>query len=193
MAENIKLTDGEVMLKVAGYDSQALEELYERYSPLLFTLINRIVENKELAEEVLSDVFVIIWQKIEKFDFKTNNVYTWLVLLARNKALDVLKRNNNPGMLPEYDDEYENEFIIPKLSDSIIPLDLEKILSKNSGITNALNKLTDAQKYVIELAFYHGLKEDDIAKKLNIPAPTVKSKIQITLGNLYKKFAPEIE
>lgn len=192
MAENIKLTDAEVMLKVAGYDSQALEELYERYSPLLFTLINRIVENKELAEEVLSDVIVIVWQKIEKFDFKTNNVYTWLVLLARNKALDVLKRKNNPDNVPEYNDEYENEFIIPKLSDSIVPLDLEKILSKNNGIANALNQLTDAQKYVIDLAFYNGLKEDDIAKKLNIPAPTVKSKIQITLGNLYKKFTTEI-
>jgi len=186
------MTDGEVMLKVAGYDSQALEELYERYSQLLFTLINKILDNREIAEEVLTDVFVIIWQKIEKFDFKTNNVYTWLVLLARNKALDVLKRNNNPGLMPEYNDDYVNEFIIPKLSDSIVPLELEKILSKNTGIANALNKLTDAQKYVIELAFYHGLKEDDIAKKLNIPAPTVKSKIQVTLGNLYKKIATEI-
>jgi RNA polymerase sigma-70 factor, ECF subfamily len=187
------MTDGEVMLKVAGYDSQALEELYERYSQLLFTLINKILDNREIAEEVLSDVFVIIWQKIEKFDFKTNNVYTWLVLLARNKALDVHKRNNNPGLMPEYNDDYVNEFIIPKLSGSIAPLELEKILSKKIGIADALNKLTDAQKYVIDLAFYHGLKEDDIAKKLNIPAPTVKSKIQVTLGNLYKKIAAEID
>ena len=187
------MTDGEVMLKVAGYDSRALEELFERYSSFLFTMINKIVDNRELAAEILSDVFVIVWQKIEKFDFKSNNVYTWLVLLARNKALDTINRRNNPYALPEYSDEYENEYIIPRLADSIVPLDMEKINLKKNGITDALNKLTDAQKYVIELAFYNGLKEDDIARKLNIPVPTVKSKIQVILTNLHKKLIPEIE
>ena len=93
MAENSKMTDSELMLKVAGYDSKALEHLYDRYSPILYTLIKKIVDDKEVAEEVLSDVFVIIWKKIDQFDFKTNNVYTWLITIARNKAIDTLKRN----------------------------------------------------------------------------------------------------
>jgi RNA polymerase sigma-70 factor (ECF subfamily) len=187
------MTDGELMLKVAGYDSNALEELYGRYSPFLFTLINKITGDRESAGQILSDVFVIVWQKIERFDFKSNNVYTWLVLLARNKAIDAIKRRENPAGLPDYNDEYENAHIIPKLAEYIAPLELEKIDSKKDGITDALNKLTDAQKYVVELAFYNGLKEDEIAKKLNIPVPTVKSKIQVILTNLHKKLIPEIE
>ncbi len=57
------------MLKVAGYDSKALEHLYDRYSPLLFTLINKIVEGKETAGDALSDIFVIIWRKSDQFEF----------------------------------------------------------------------------------------------------------------------------
>ena len=79
-------TDAEIMLKVAGYDSKALEQLYDRYSPILYTLIKKIVDDNENAEEILSDVFVIVWRQIDQFDFKTNNVYTWLVTLTRNKA-----------------------------------------------------------------------------------------------------------
>ena len=193
MSANNPLTDAELMLKVAGDDSTALEELYERYSPLLFTLIDKILGNKELAEEVLADVFVIIWRKIEKFDFKTNNVYTWIILLARNKAIDALNRKALSGTFPEYDDNYEDEKILPHLSKVIEPLDLSKIMENSETIISALNNLTDAQKYVVDLAYYNGLKETDIAKKLNIPLPTVKSKIQVTLGSLYKKFVIEVD
>jgi len=67
-------TDAEIMLKLAGYDSQALKQLYDRYSSMLYALIRKIIPNKELAEEVLSDVFVITWKQMDQFDFKSNNV-----------------------------------------------------------------------------------------------------------------------
>jgi len=70
------LTDSEIMLKIAGYDSKALEQLYDRYTPLLYTLIKRIIPDKETAEEVLSEVFVIIWRQIDQIDFKNINIYT---------------------------------------------------------------------------------------------------------------------
>ena len=92
MAFERTLTDGELMMQVAEFDSSALEKLYDRYSTTLFTLINKIVSDKQLAEEILSDVFVIIWNRIDHFDFKANNVYTWLITLAKNKAVDSLKR-----------------------------------------------------------------------------------------------------
>ncbi len=68
MSENNNLSDKELLLKVAGNESKALEELYDRYSPVLFTLISKIVQEKSAAEEILSDIFVIIWQKIDLFD-----------------------------------------------------------------------------------------------------------------------------
>jgi RNA polymerase sigma-70 factor (ECF subfamily) len=182
--ENNSLSDKEVILKVAGYDSKALEELYNRYSPILYTLIKRIIQDAELAEEVLSDIFVIIWRKIDQFEFKTNNVYTWLITLARNKAVDTIVRKRSPELLPEYTDEYENERILPKLSTEIEPLELVKVMSINHAIKDTVSKLTDAQRYVIELAYYEGFNETEIAKKLNIPLPTLKSKIQLAMDRV---------
>ncbi|HEX2866069.1 MAG TPA: sigma-70 family RNA polymerase sigma factor [Ignavibacteriales bacterium] len=183
------LTDLELFRKISQYDSRALETLYDRYSPILFTLIKRIVVEERLAEEVLIEVFAIIWRKIDRFNFSTGNVYAWLVLLSRNKAADYLRRNRpvQRGQAPaveEYTEEYENAFIIPHLSRGIDQLDLESALNVKSNVEVALNRLTDAQKYVIYLAFYEGFTQAAIAEKLNIPLPTVKSKIQIALGNL---------
>ena len=187
MAENNKMSDSELMLKVAGYDSKALEQLYDRYSPIMFTLIQRIVDDKEVAEEVLSDVFVIIWKKIDQFDFKTNNVYTWLITIARNKAIDTLKRNLQKEGVEDYTDKYEEEKILPKLSNSISPLNLEQILNNGEKVKDTINSLTEAQRYVLELSYFEGLNEKEIAAKLKIPLPTVKSKLQLALGILQNK------
>lgn len=186
MSESDYIKDGEIMLKVAGYDSKALEQLYDRYAPIVYTLIKKIVTDKDTAEEILSDVFVIVWRQIDNFDFKTNNVYTWLITLARNKAIDVLKRRSGKS-LPDYDDSYEVEHILPKLSPEIEALELKDVIDKKDKIFAALNSLTDAQKYVLELSFYGGMDQQEIAAKLNIPSVTVKSKLQVAFGNLMQK------
>ena len=179
------LSDIQIMSKVGDYDSKALEELYDRYSPILYSLIKKIVEDKTKAEEVLVDVFVIVWEKKGSSNIPADNVYTWLITLARNKAVDVKRRDENPeeGM-PEYNDDYEDYFIIPRLSETIDPLDLKKALSVKDNFEEALNKLTDAQKFVLYLAYYDGKTQSEIAKQLNIPVTTVKSKIKLSLSNL---------
>lgn len=181
----IGLSDFELMQRVASSDSKALESLYDRYHSLLYTLIKKIVSNTELAEDVLIDVFVIIWRKISYFDFNQGNVYTWLITLARNKAVDAMrrKREENP-VTEEYNDTYENFLIIPRLSKKIEPLDLETVMVLKENIETALQSLTDAQQYVIYLAYYEGLTQSEIAKKLNIPIQTVQSKIKIAMTNL---------
>lgn len=189
MESNSQIPDNELMLKVAGYDSKALEQLYDRYSPLLYTLIKKIVDDKEFAEEILSDVFVIIWRKIDHFDFKSNNVYTWLVTIARNKAIDSLKRKEQKEDLETYDDKFEEDNILPKLSPEINPLELEQILGKIDIVKESINSLTDAQRYVLELSYYEGMDDKMIAEKLKIPLPTVKSKLLLALNILQKKLA----
>ncbi len=179
------LSDIQIMNKVGDYDSKALEELYDRYSPILYSLIKKIVEDKTKAEEVLADVFVLVWKKKNSSNISDANVYTWLITLARNKAVDIRRRDENSeeGM-PEYNDDYEDRFIIPRLSRSIDPLDLNKALSVKDNFEEALNKLTDAQNFVIYLAYYEGKTHSEIAKQLNIPVVTVKSKIKVSLLNL---------
>ncbi len=179
------LSDIQIMSKVGEYDSKALEELYNRYSPILYSLIKKIVGDKTKAEEVLADVFILVWKKKNSSNISDANVYTWLITLARNKAVDIKRRDeNSEDGMPEYNDDYEDYFIIPKLSESIDPLDLNKALSVKDNIEEALNKLTDAQKYVLLLAYYEGKTQSEIAKQLNIPVATVKSKIKLSLSNL---------
>lgn len=186
MTDKINLTDAELMLKIAGYDSRALEQLYDRYAPILYTLIKKIVSDKETAEEILSDVFLIIWRHIDQFDYKTSNIYTWLIMLSRNKAIDVLNRRIGKTM-EEYNLDYEKEKIIPKLSPEIEAVELEEIFSRKDRIERALGSLTDAQKYVLELSYYGGMDEEEIAKKLKIPTLTVRSKLQVAISNLMQK------
>lgn len=178
-----QIKDIELIQRVIERDSKALEALYDKYSPVLFTLINKILGSKEKAEIVLTEIFVIIWQKCDLFNLETQNLFTWLILLTRNKSLDYLRREKGV-QLPEYNDEYENSEIIPKISPEITPLDIEDSFYKRELIYTAMSNLTDAQQYVLSLAFYEGLNENDIAKKLNIPIPTIKSKLRVVLNSL---------
>ena len=184
MRLNADSPDIDVMKRVAAYDSKALEILYDRYSPLLYTLIKKIAVEKSLAEEILTEIFVIIWRRIELFDIYSGNVYTWLVTLARNKAVDTVRRKNENLEMPEYTNDYEINFILPRLSKQIDPLDLATTNAIKDSFEVALNNLTDAQQYVIYLAYYEGLTQTEISEKLNIPYATVKSKIKIASANL---------
>jgi len=193
LAINSNLTDSDLMLRVSNYDSKALEILYDRYSPLLYTLIKKIVGEKELAEEVLIEVFVIVWRKIELYDSKKNNAYTWLVYIARNKAVDVVRRKRGQSGNINYSDEYENRYILPNLSQTIVQLDLHMAMSISGNVENALNNLTDAQQYVLYLAYYEGLTQQQISERLNIPLQTVTAKIKIASNNLRENLLTEGE
>ena len=186
LSESNSVSDSEIMKKIAGYDSKALEQLYDRYTPILYTLIKKIVGNQETAEEVMAEIYVIVWKQIDRFDYKSNNVYTWMVTLARNKAIDVMNRQRGRETR-EYTEEYEREKIVPKLSKEIEAMELEGVLGMREKVETGLDSLTEAQRYVLELSYYEGLDETGIAQKLKIPASTVKSKLQVAISNLMKK------
>lgn len=187
---DIESSDIELIQRISNRDSKALEILYDKYSPILFTLVKRILGDKTKTEEVLADIFVIIWQKSSLFNLNSGNLYTWLINLSRNKALDSLQRDNSL-VTEEYNDEYENDFILPNLSMLIPSNDLEKNFSKHQKIYSAVHNLTEAQQYVLSLAYYEGLTESEIAKKLNIPVLTVKSKIRVALNSVRDNLSKE--
>lgn len=178
------LADRDLLLKIREDDNESIELLFDRYSPILLTLIKKIVENDVVAEEVLFEVFQIIWTKPEYFNNETKNVFTWMVLLARNKAIDKLRRQRGDSELPEYSDQYEIQNIIPNLSPKIKSLEREKIICKLDKISNLFNVLYPDQKFILTEAFYKASDDKVIAKKLNIPAGAVKLKLQFILETL---------
>ncbi len=183
----INLSDKDLMIKIKEADKEAIEILFDRYSPLLFGLIKKIVEDDEIAEEILFEVFEIIWTKPEYFSEENKNVYTWMVMLSRKKAIDKLKRRSNQSDLPDYNPEYEKQNIIPKLSPKIKPLEREKIINKIDKISNLFNVLYPDQKLILTEAFYRASDDKIIAQKLNIPVAAVKLKLQYTLETLMQR------
>lgn len=184
-----QISDGELVLKIAGFNAQAFEQLYSRYSSFLYSLIKKIVGDPKLSERVLLNVFAIFWKRIEFYDATTNNVYTHLTLLTRNRALDVLKRMDEHKLSPAYDDLYEFEKIIPKLSPVIKPISLELALAFGERIRFYKTQLTEVQNLILNMIFFEGLTDEEIAKKLNVPEATIKQKVQTVLGTLMQNLS----
>jgi RNA polymerase sigma-70 factor (ECF subfamily) len=184
LIKNSIITDKEILLKIGKNDLEAFDLLYDRYAPLLYTMIKKISGDKETSEKILTETFLIIWRWAEEFDFVIHNVYTWMVLLARNKAIDSLKRQRGDCSLPEYNDEYEILRILPQISHENESMEREYILKQCDEISAIVNSLTDEQKYLFSLVYYKGMDEKNIAAKLGIPAATVKPQIQYIMGIL---------
>lgn len=179
------LSDSELLARAAEQDMLAFEQLYARYSSLLYSLIKKIISDKETSEKILVEVFLILWKNIE--DIEKENVFTSLILLARNKALDYLGRSGENEKLQEYDEDYERFRILPNLSKEIKSLKLYDALKARYEMGEMIKGLTDAQRYVLSLFYFQGLNEAEISEKLKIPLLTVKSKLQVATDILLEK------
>lgn len=184
-----QITDGELVLKIAGFNAQAFEQLYSRYSSFLYSFIKKIIGDPKLSERVLLNVFAIFWKRIEFYDATTNNVYTHLTLLTRNRAIDVLKRMDEHKLSPAYNDLYEFEKIIPKLSPVMKPISLELAMAFAERIRFYKSQLTEVQNLILNIIIFEGLTDDEIAKKLNVPEATIKQKVQTVLGTLMQNLS----
>lgn len=185
MSKFKELSDLELMREISQFESRALEELYDRYSPLLYTIIKKIAPDEIIANQILVEVFVIIWRKATRFDFHAGNVYTWLITLTRNKAIDTLRRERaSQSTVQFYDDDYEDYFIIPTFTKGMDALDFKTAQTLKPKIEKSLAKLTDTQKYVLHLAYYEGYTADEISDRLNVPVETVRGKVMTALHSL---------
>jgi RNA polymerase sigma factor (sigma-70 family) len=184
--EKLQTSDTELVLQIAGYNSEAFEELYSRYSANIYTLIKEIVSGQKLSEKIILSVFKIFLKQIEFYDVSNDSLFTWLTLIAKNKSIDTLKRAKFGDDMPPYSNDYEVEFILPKLSHSIAPINIEAASEK---IKSYKNHLTEVQNLVLSLVYFEGLDDEEIAKRLNLPVVIVKQKIQSIMGILMQLYA----
>jgi RNA polymerase sigma factor (sigma-70 family) len=188
LSTDFPVSEIELMQRIFESDSDAMEILYSKYAPLLYTFVKKILGDKEAAEKTMGNIFRTLQKKINYFDFETGNSYAWIITLAKNMAVYDLRKKKSCDNDEEEKNEAGNDLIIPHISHLSEPYDLEKALGYKDKIEEALNGLTDAQQYVIYLAFYEGLRQDEIAEKLKIPLQTVKSKTKISLIKFNENF-----
>lgn len=149
-------------------DSNALEELFDRYSPLLYSMVLRIVRAPSDAEDTLQEVWLQVWKRVATFDPRRGTVAAWLVMLARSRALDryrsLASRRNAEGRVDAAPDASP---------DDASTSSAQRQLSER--VTQALGQLAPQQRQVIEIAYFEGLSQTEIAARLNAPLGTVKS------------------
>jgi RNA polymerase sigma-70 factor (ECF subfamily) len=166
-------------------DRAAFAQLYERSSSHLFAVVLRIQRDRALAEELLQDVYVAVWKAAAGFDAARSQPLTWLTAIARNRAIDSLRR---AGTQPQTrsssvhdDDEPVDEG--PR-DDSPGPLDLLQRASDARELSRCMQDLSPPQRQSVALAFFDGLSHAEVAERLRQPLGTVKSWVRRALASL---------
>ncbi len=169
------LQDTELFRRTAAGDGQSLAELHRRYSGVLLATAMRVLNNARDAEEVVQEAFVQIWEKASVFDASRGKPLTWAMTLTRNKAIDYLRRVQRRRRLQ--DDVAEESAIW----DHVVERDSSHEAAANETndiVRSAVIQLSPDQRKAIELAFFGGLTQQEIAQRLDQPLGTIKARIR---------------
>lgn len=179
----------ELMRRTSEGDRASFEQLYERFSGVLFSTAHRVLNNQEAAEDVLQEVFVQIWEKAPLYDRTRGKPLTWAVTLTRNKAIDRLRSTQRRIRLQ---DEAEKEAQITSHPDDRNSLDAVNAVEKGKLVHCAIRALGNEQRQAIELAFFSGMTQTEIAEHLGQPLGTVKARIRRGMMKLRDVIAPRL-
>ncbi len=166
----------ELMRRIKAKDSEAISELYELYNRLLFGMIISVVKKREEAEDVLQEVFVKIWQKAHTFDEDRGNVYSWIVTLARNKAIDRIRSKGYKTQQKASVDVDAPEFSLE--GETHDPLETTIYSDRAELVKKALAEIPESQSQVLKIAYDQGMTQSEISDHLDIPLGTVKTRMR---------------
>ena len=180
------LADPEILRRMRLGDERALETLYARYGGLIYTLALRIVGDRELAREVLQDTFLRSWDGRDTYDPQRGRVPWWLMGIARNRAIDLLRSRSHQARRREGEIPLADTFAAPTKN----PGDAVDI---RRAVSHALEGLPAGQRAAIELAYYRGLTQAEISREVGEPLGTIKSRTREALERLRGVLRPLLE
>ncbi len=157
-------------------DDKAFGYLYDNYSGSLYTIISQIVTDVELANDVLQEVFINIWRKIESYDPVKGRLFTWMLNIARNASIDTLRSKS-------YQNSQKNQ-PMPENEDYNAGGQIAQLNVDHIGFRKILERLKKEHRVLIELAYFKGYTHEEIAEIENIPLGTVKTRIRNALMQL---------
>jgi RNA polymerase sigma-70 factor (ECF subfamily) len=179
--------DRAAVLRMARGDHDALADLYDRHARLLYSLALRIVRLQADAEDVLQEVFAQVWRQASRYDTNRGTVIGWLVTLTRSRALDRLRRGR---ARPQATDGEQRAREVPDTSPGI---DLTLVSAEQAAaVRAALEALPENQRVPLELAYYEGLSQSEIAVKLDTPLGTIKTRMRQALLRLREAVADQV-
>ena len=164
---------------VRGGDQRAFATLYDNYSAALFGVVTKIVRSDAIAEDVMQDSFVNIWKKFQTYDPAKGSIFTWMLNISRNKAIDSLRKSKRMGEV-EIQDDVANVGMKDNRSTQ---------LNENTiGVRNMMDKLEPEQRIILEYIYFQGYTQQEVSDELEVPLGTVKSRVRIAMRELKKVF-----
>jgi RNA polymerase sigma factor (sigma-70 family) len=180
MPEPLKYTETELVALLKEREQSAFGYLYDHYAGALYGIIVSIVIDKEIANDVLQEVFVKIWKQISTYDPTKGRLFTWMMNVARNASIDMLRSKG-------YQSNQQNR----ELSETVYERGgVTSTQIEHIGLRKLVYALKDEYKVLIELSYFQGFTQDQISKMLNIPLGTVKTRLRsalISLREMMKK------
>lgn len=170
--------------RIVVRDERAVGELYDRHSRLLYGLILRILRDRSEAEEVLQEVFVLVWTRAETYNVALGSPAAWLVRVARNRAIDRLRANSVRLRAVE-------SAPAPPVADS--PETSAARSEQQRAIARALEELPPEQRVLIEQAYFLGLTQSELAERFKLPLGTVKTRIRTGMIALRQQLSQAVE
>ena len=168
----------ELISRMVQGDQVALSQLYDRYVRVMYSLAFKMLGSAEEAEEVVLDVFAKAWRTAARYDASRSRVDSWLFLMTRSRSLDRLRQRQRQTKVVEVATN------TAQVSSSDVPDDALIIAERRTVVAEALAELPDEQRLVIELAYYKGFSQSEIAKQTGLALGTVKTRIRLGLRKL---------
>jgi RNA polymerase sigma-70 factor (ECF subfamily) len=176
-------SDVDLMLGIQSGDADALSQLYDRYNGIVKALILRIIHNDTEADDLLQEVFMEIWNQAKNFSAAKGKPLGWMVTLTRRRAIDALRKKQAYARAEERlqaEPEQQPLAWVQNTTEKEIEAgDTRALMAK------VINSLPEAQQQVIELAFFQGMSQREIASNTNIPLGTVKTRLELGLKKIY--------
>jgi len=181
------LPDAELVRRIADRRQEALAELYDRFAPLLLALVRRILNNRSDAEEVVQETLLQAWSQASRYDPRRASVPTWLVLMARSRAIDLLRsRRVRERTVATVQAEGGPADTSPEGPRSVW------YSERQARVAGALAELPVEQREVLEKAFFAGLSQREIAEATGIPLGTVKTRTLLAMRKLRESLRGEL-
>ena len=174
-------SDLELLSAMSQGQIKALDILYDRYSRLVYSIAYRILNSSEEAEDITQDVFLTLWRR-NSYDPARGSLRSVLTTLTRSRAIDRLRSKNARLRVVQ-----RLQGIVRSDSGSPSPLEQASIGERSQVIRTALSQLSESERQVLEIAYYEGLSQSEIAERLGIPLGTVKSRSRQVLLKLRQR------
>jgi RNA polymerase sigma-70 factor (ECF subfamily) len=176
------LSDAELIEKIASGSPEALDVLYERYSRVVLSFAFRILGDRASAEELLQEVFLRTWRQASSFSQSKGTFVTWLLSITHNMAIDEIRKRNRRPKRTNSDDPL---LVLANMRDTDTPVDERAVLSSlRSEIGKALQELPAPQRTAIEMAYFEGLTQREIAEQVGEPLGTIKTRMRLGMRKL---------